>query len=104
MKKQKRLITAMTLLFMVISLISKNAFAYVTTCKVIFDDGIHYMDDPNNVNEDIVVYCMNNELVWPHLSENGQQIPDYTHGYLKPEDIKNYDEMIKKIMEYQITT
>lgn len=60
MKKQKRLIAAMTFLFMVISLISKNAFAYVTTCKVIFDDGIHYMDDPNNVNEDIVVYCMNN--------------------------------------------
>lgn len=93
----------MIFLFTLISLISKSTFAYVATCKVIFDDGIHYMEDPNNTQEDIVVYCMNNELVWPHLSENGQQIPDYTHGYLKPEDIKNYDEMIKKIMEYQIT-
>lgn len=97
MKKLKRLISGLIFLFMLTSLISTSAFAYEATCKVIFDNGIHYIEDPENTQEDIVVYCMNNELLWPHSTESGQQIPDYIHGYLNPDDIKNYDEMIEKL-------
>lgn len=82
---------------MFITLISKSTFADGTLCKIIFYDGIHYIEDPKNTQEDIVVYCMNNELNWPHITENGQQIPDYVYGYLDSKDIQNYDEMIKNL-------
>ena len=82
---------------MFITLISKSTFADGRLCKIIFYDGIHYIEDPKNTQEDIVVYCMNNELNWPHITENGQQIPDYVYGYLDSKDIQNYDEMIKKL-------
>lgn len=97
MKKLKRLISGMIFLCMFITLISKSTFADGTLCKIIFYDGIHYIEDPKNTQEDIVVYCMNNELNWPHITENGQQIPDYIYGYLDSKDIQNYDEMIKKL-------
>lgn len=97
MKKLKRLISGMIFLCMFITLISKSTFADGTLCKIIFYDGIHYIEDPKNTQEDIVVYCMNNELNWPHITENGQQIPDYVYGYLDSKDIQNYDEMIKKL-------
>lgn len=97
MKKLKRLISGMIFLCMFITLISKSTFAGGTLCKIIFYDGIHYIEDPKNTQEDIVVYCMNNELNWPHITENGQQIPDYVYGYLDSKDIQNYDEMIKKL-------
>lgn len=97
MKKLKRLISGMIFLCMFITLISKSTFADGTLCKIIFYDGIHYIEDPKNTQEDIAVYCMNNELNWPHITENGQQIPDYIYGYLDSKDIQNYDEMIKKL-------
>lgn len=97
MKKLKRLISGMIFLCMFITLISKSTFADGTLCKIIFYDGIHYIEDPKNTQEDIVVYCMNNELNWPHITENGQQIPDYIYGYLDSKDIQNYDEMIKNL-------
>ena len=97
MKKLKRLISGMIFLCMFITLISKSTFADGTLCKIIFYDGIHYIEDPKNTQEDIVVYCMNNELNWPHITENGQQIPDYVYGYLDSKDIQNYDEMIKNL-------
>lgn len=97
MKKLKRLISGMIFLCMFITLISKSTFADGRLCKIIFYDGIHYIEDPKNTQEDIVVYCMNNELNWPHITENGQQIPDYVYGYLDSKDIQNYDEMIKKL-------
>ena len=88
MKKLKRLISGMIFLCMFITLISKSTFADGTLCKIIFYDGIHYIEDPKNTQEDIVVYCMNNELNWPHITENGQQIPDYVYGYLDSKDIQ----------------
>lgn len=97
MKKLKRLISGMIFLCMFITLISKSTFADGTLCKIIFYDSIHYIEDPKNTQEDIVVYCMNNELNWPHITENGQQIPDYVYGYLDSKDIQNYDEMIKNL-------
>lgn len=97
MKKLKRLISGIIFLCMFITLISKSTFADGTLCKIIFYDGIHYIEDPKNTQEDIVVYCMNNELNWPHITENGQQIPDYVYGYLDSKDIQNYDEMIKNL-------
>lgn len=70
--------------------------------KVEFENGIHYIRDPKYPDERFIIYCMNNELLWPHYApEMGNaQVPDYSEGYLT-EDMFNskedYDECLRKL-------
>lgn len=54
---------------------------------IIYENGIHYIEDPQYPGYRILLYCMNNELNWPHHMDGlGQsQVPGYTEGYLKPD-------------------
>lgn len=66
-----------------------------------FTNGIHYIHDPE-FNKKIVLFCMNNELHWPHHTENmgDVQVPGYTEGYLKPSDFqsqRDYDECMRRL-------
>ena len=33
---------------------------------IIYEDGIHYIEDPEYPDRYLVLYCMNNKLHWPH--------------------------------------
>ena len=53
---------------------------------IIFEGGIHYIEDPAYPGEKITLFCMNNERHWPHHTEDmgDVQVPEYTEGYLTP--------------------
>lgn len=50
-----------------------------------FENEIHSVTDPANGNRKMVVYCMNNKMLWPHEtgSLGGVSVPKYLNGYLK---------------------
>lgn len=37
---------------------------------IIFEGGIHYIEDPAYPGEKITLFCMNNERHWPHHTED----------------------------------
>lgn len=61
---------------------------------IIYENGIHYIEDPNYPGEHLTLFCMNSELHWPHLTPDmGEtQVPGYTEGYLKPSDFRTEED------------
>lgn len=77
---------------------SKNTGSYT----VIHENGIHYIEDPRYPEYRILIYCMNNQLNWPHhtdiMGEN--QVPGYTEGYLNSEMFaseEEYQECLRRL-------
>lgn len=61
--------------------------------QILFENGIHYIIDPQYPDKKITLFCMNNKLHWPHHTEGmgDTQVPGYTEGYLTPEDFQSLD-------------
>lgn len=59
-----------------------------------FENGIHSVADPADANRKMVVYCMNNQMIWPHdtYSLGGVSVPKYLNGYLKASDFDSPEE------------
>ncbi|MDO4445110.1 MAG: DUF5979 domain-containing protein [Bacillota bacterium] len=69
---------------------------------IIYENGIHYIIDPQYPDKKITLFCMNNELNWPHHTENmgDIQVPNYTEGYLTPDDFDSqeaYDDCMRRL-------
>lgn len=67
---------------------------------ITFQNGLHYITDPDYPTEPIILYCMNNNLAWPHSTGDHPNVPNYTEGYLTPdlfESQAQYDECITKL-------
>ena len=65
-------------------------------------DGKHYIIDPEYPDHEFIVYCMNNQLYWPHYTPamGSTKVPEYAEGYLKPENFKSqqdYDECMRRL-------
>lgn len=70
--------------------------------QILFENGIHYIIDPDYPDHKITLFCMNNKLHWPHHTEDmGEiQVPGYTDGYLTPDDFKSqkeYEECMRRL-------
>lgn len=70
--------------------------------SIIYENGTHYIIDPEYPDEKITLFCMNNKLHWPHhTNEMGNvQVPNYTEGYLKPDDFaspEDYAECMRRL-------
>lgn len=71
-----------------------------TELPIQFKDGLHYVTDPQYPDDPILLYCMNNNLAWPHSTGEHPKVPNYTEGYLTPENFDSqaeYDEFIAKL-------
>lgn len=67
---------------------------------IVFQNGLHYITDPEYPDDPIILYCMNNKLAWPHSTGEHPQVPNYTEGYLTPEHFASqaeYDDCIAKL-------
>lgn len=69
---------------------------------IIFEGGIHYIEDPAYPGEKITLFCMNNERHWPHYTEDmgDVQVPEYTEGYLTSEQFNSeadYEECMRRL-------
>ena len=67
-----------------------------------FENGIHSVTDPADGNRKMVVYCMNNKMLWPHEtgSLGGVSVPKYLNGYLKASDFdseEKYEECMDRL-------
>ena len=56
--------------------------------KVCYANGIHYVEDKEDSDSDLIVYGMNNEL----RSPNGNDAPYYKDSILNPSDFKSEDD------------
>ncbi|MDO4664450.1 MAG: DUF5979 domain-containing protein, partial [Erysipelotrichaceae bacterium] len=70
--------------------------------QILFENGIHYIYDPDYPDHKITLFCMNNKLHWPHHTEDmgDIQVPGYTDGYLTPDDFnsqKDYEECMRRL-------
>lgn len=68
--------------------------------SISFENGIiHSVADPADGNRKMVVYCMNNKMLWPHEtgSLGGVSVPKYLNGYLKASDFDS-EEKYKECM------
>lgn len=73
-----------------------------TGTQILFEKGIHYIVDPRYPDKKITLFCMNNQLKWPHHTEDmGEtQVPEYTEGYLTPDDFHSqveYEECMRRL-------
>lgn len=63
-----------------------------------YENGIHSVADPADANRKMVVYCMNNKMLWPHGTESlGAK---YLNGYLKVSDFdseEKYEECMDRL-------
>ncbi len=69
---------------------------------IIHENGLHYIEDPQYPGYRIVLYCMNNELNWPHHTEEmgEHQVPGYTEGYLTPDmfhSVEEYEDCMRRL-------
>lgn len=67
-----------------------------------FENGIHSVADPADANRKMVVYCMNNKMLWPHDtgSLGDVSVPKYLNGYLKASDFESeekYEECMDRL-------
>lgn len=67
-----------------------------------FENGIHSVADPADANRKMVVYCMNNQMLWPHDTDSrgDVSVPKYLNGYLKASDFdseKKYEECMDRL-------
>ncbi len=68
--------------------------------EIEYSNQIHSVIDPDYPNERIILYCMNNELYWPHVAPSVPNVPHYMEGYLTPEhfnDPAEYRECVRKL-------
>lgn len=70
--------------------------------QISFENGIHYIEDPDFPGKKITLFCMNNLSHWPHHTEDmgNLQVPDYVEGYLTPEHFKSvedYNECMRRL-------
>ena len=60
---------------------------------------IHSVMDSDGTK--IVLYCMNNQLHWPHSTSSTSNVPNYTLGYLTPgmfQSQEKYEECMEKLL------
>ena len=67
-----------------------------------FENGIHSVTDPADGNRKMVVYCMNNQMLWPHDTDSlgDVSVPKYLNGYLKASDFdseEKYEECMDRL-------
>lgn len=67
-----------------------------------FENGIHSVADPADGNRKMVVYCMNNQMLWPHDTDSlgDVSVPKYLNGYLKASDFdseEKYEECMERL-------
>ncbi|MGN0324603.1 MAG: hypothetical protein ACI4DZ_15985 [Oliverpabstia sp.] len=74
---------------------------------IIYDNGIHYIVDPNYPDRYLILYCMNNKSHWPHEQPSlGESVPNYKYGYLTPEQFESeekYRECMQRLDEILFT-
>ncbi|MGI6557122.1 MAG: hypothetical protein ACOX1H_07445 [Pseudoramibacter sp.] len=69
-----------------------------TSFKIEYDTDteMHYIPaeiaKQENADGRFLIYCMNNQLHWPHTTPGISSVPDYTEGYLTASDFKSTDE------------
>lgn len=71
-----------------------------TGLPIYYKNGLHYIEDPAYPNAKIILYCMNNELKWPHSTMTDPNVPSYSEGYLTPEMFESraqYEECMRKL-------
>lgn len=67
-----------------------------------FENGIHSVADPADANRKMVVYCMNDQMLWPHDTDSlgDVSVPKYLNGYLKASDFdseEKYEECMDRL-------
>lgn len=67
-----------------------------------FENGIHSVANPADGNRKMVVYCMNNKMLWPHDTDSlgDVSVPKYLNGYLKASDFESeekYEECMDRL-------
>ena len=74
--------------------ISETLENRINALPIIYENGTHYIKDPEYPDEIITLFCMNNKLHWPHHTNDmgDMQVPNYTEGYLKPEDFSTMED------------
>ena len=74
--------------------ISETLENRINALSIIYKNGTHYIEDPEYPDEIITLFCMNNKLHWPHHTNDmgDMQVPNYTEGYLKPEDFSTMED------------
>lgn len=68
--------------------------------SIIHKNGMHYIKDPKYLDREILIYCMNNKLKWPHIGNGAPQVPNYEEGYLTSDMFQSqeqYNECIQKM-------
>lgn len=70
--------------------------------EILYENGIHYIIDPQYPGHKIPLFCMNNKLHWPHHTEDmgDLQVPGYAEGYLTPNDFdskEDYEECMRRL-------
>ena len=65
-----------------------------TSQKIKYDEDttIHWLPNPNDSSERIILYCMNNKLQWPHTTPSAPDVPEYVEGYLTEKDFDSTEE------------
>ena len=65
-----------------------------TSQKINYDEDttIHWLPNPNDSSERIILYCMNNKLHWPHTTTSVPDVPEYVEGYLTEKDFDSAEE------------
>lgn len=67
-----------------------------------FENGIHSVANPADATRKMVVYCMNNQMLWPHDTDSlgDVSVPKYLNGYLKASDFdseEKYEECMDRL-------
>ena len=74
---------------------------------IIYEDGIHYIEDPEYPDRYLVLYCMNNKSHWPHEQPGlSVGVPDYQYGSLTPDNFESpekYQECMNRLDEILYT-
>lgn len=77
-----------------VSDVAPTAEADMERLKIQFENGIHYIEDPDYPGKKITLFCMNNLSHWPHHTQDigDLQVPDYVEGYLTPKHFKSVED------------
>lgn len=65
------------------------------------DTTIHWLPNPNDSSERIILYCMNNKLHWPHTTPSVPDVPEYVEGYLTEKDFDSAEEYRECIQQLE---
>lgn len=88
-----------------LSCLTTVARADDTTTSGTVNIGYDSKTDIHSVTDDdgtkIILYCMNNQLHWPHSTSSTPNVPNYTLGYLTPGMFRpqeKYEECMEKLL------